>query len=157
MRGIWLPWRGVVFVCQLVVSCFCGFVPLGRLCYFVRLCALGAGGVACGEVCASPQRTSMVITFLRFHHAWGSRHIDRMSCIWFAWWSRLGLMANNLDPSYGREWLRIFGWIGHAMLVLMRKLEWCGRRVRMCTCGRNACGSCSKCGTFWRFYPKGDG
>ena len=27
-------------MCQLVVSCFCGFVPLGRLCHFVRLCAL---------------------------------------------------------------------------------------------------------------------
>ena len=101
-------------------------------------------------------KTLYIITCLRFHRASSSRHTGRMFCTWFVWWSQLGLMANDLDLSYGREWLRIFGWTGHAMLVLMRKLEWCGRYVRMCTCGRNACGSCSKCGTFWRFCPKGD-
>ena len=29
-------------------------------------------------------KTLYIITCLRFHHAWGSRHIDRMSCTWFA-------------------------------------------------------------------------
>ena len=26
----------------------------------------------------------------------------------------------------------------------MRKLEWCGRHVRMCTCGLSVCGNCIK-------------
>ena len=43
------------------------------------------------------------------------------------------------------------------MLIQLQTQVWCGRREQKCTCGLSVCGNCSKCGTFWRFYPKGDG
>ena len=53
-------------MCQLVVSCFCGFVPFGRLCHFVRLCALSQVLFSAARYMPRQQGTSEVLLAFYF-------------------------------------------------------------------------------------------